>query len=167
MLEITDFKIRKQLLEYSCGIAAVRSIFLYCGLSISEQELREKIGITKDGLSHKQMRKLVRMYNFSFYSKSNSSILDIEKYLSKNIPVIVNYQSGKPNGENGHYAVLVGYDAEYVKIADPSNYYEGDGKKFSNTKLMTRKDFLDRWWDINPNSNEDKKWMAIIKPKKK
>ena len=87
MLEITDFKIRKQLLEYSCGIAAVRSIFLYCGLSISEQELREKIGITKDGLSHKQMRKLVRMYNFSFYSKSNSSILDIEKYLSKNIPV--------------------------------------------------------------------------------
>lgn len=158
-------KARKQRLSFSCGPASLRTIFHFYGLSVSEQELIEKGQIQNDGTSHQMMSKLARMYNFKCYSKSNASVEDLEKWIKKGYPVIVNFQLGIPNGVNGHYAIIYGYDDKFFFLADPANYNEEDGKKFTENNKITRKKFIESWWDNDEKANETSKWYCLIRPK--
>lgn len=165
--KIKNIKARKQLLSYTCGVASLRTIFYFYKKNISEQELINKGNVKKEGLSHYQMRKLSRLYDFKCYTKSNASVKDLEYWLEQDIPVIVNYQDSESpnNGYNGHYAVLYGYDDNWFYIADPANYYEGDGKKFAANRKIERSNFISRWWDVEENEDESRKWFMIIRSK--
>ena len=69
----------------------------------------------------------------------------LEYWLEKDIPIIVNYQHQEYSNDDknaGHYAVLYGYDDNWFYIADPSNYYEDDGKKFAANKKIERSSYL-------------------------
>ncbi len=175
---IENIKSRKQLTSYTCGIAVLRTIFLYYGKNVHEKTLVKKGSITSDlGTSHKQICYLANLYKFKGYSKRNSNIEEIEGWIRKNVPVIVNYQDGNNNGNNGHYSVVIGFNKRWLYLADPSNYYEGDYKKYSNVKRILKSVFLIRWWDIdskyyikeNNNLSKEhiiKNWICVIRPKK-
>ena len=165
MIRIDKVKSLKQRTTYTCGPGTLRTILKFYGINVSEKELVVEGEIEENGTSHAQMKLLARKYNFSFYSKSNATIDNLKKYLKRKVPVIVDYQLGQNSGNNGHYSVVYGIDDEYVYLADPSNYIEGDNKKFStNTKIQIDK-FLENWWDPDDNKKETTHWLCIIKPK--
>ena len=163
---VEGVKPRKQLTEFSCGPASLRSLFYFYGLNVSEKELVDFGEIEEDGTDIKTMRKIARAYGFTFYSKTNASLADVQKYLVKNIPVLICYQLGVPNGKNGHYSVVSGISKDFVQIADPSNFWEGDGKKFANNRKMTTDKFLKAWFDMD-NGIKIRKWFAILHPRSK
>ena len=167
MIKIEKVKANRQLKNFTCGPASLRTVFRFYGINVAERDLIDDADIEEDGTSHDQMKLLAHKYGFTFYSKSNATIEDLKKYLFRNNPVIVDYQLGANNGDNGHYSVLYGIDDEYVYLADPSNYIEGDNKKFSSdTKIQIDK-FLENWWDPDDNKNETRRWLAVLKLKKK
>lgn len=163
---ISKIKSFKQKTNWSCGPASLRTIFNFYKFKVSEEELISSGDIGEEGTDHKTMRFLARSYGFKFYSKNNSSLKDIEKWLTKGCPIIVNYQLGNLNGENGHYSVIYGLDKDFIYIADPSNYYEGTKGSFTENKKMEIENFLKRWFDLEELKNERKGWMCIIRPKK-
>ena len=161
-----EVKARKQLNSWSCGPASLRTIFHFYGVNVSEQELIDDGDIGEEGTGFQTMRMLTRKYGFSFYSAHKGSLDDIKKWLSKGIPILVCYQEGEPNGNNGHYSVVNGIDDSFIHIADPSNYFEGDLKKFAEPRKITIEKFLNHWWEID-HGTKVRRWYSIIKPSKK
>jgi predicted double-glycine peptidase len=163
-----EVKSRKQLNSWSCGPASLRTIFHFYGVNVSEQELIDDGDIGEEGTGFQTMRMLARKHNFSFYSAHKGTLNDIKKWLSLNTPILICYQHHEltPNGNNGHYSVVYGIDNYFVHIADPSNYFEGDLKKFTGPKKITIEKFLNHWWELD-HGTKVKRWYAIIKPSKK
>lgn len=161
-----EVKARKQKTNYTCGPASLRTIFHFYGVNVSEQELIDDGDIGEEGTGFQTMRMLARKNKFSFYSAHKGNLESIKKWLSRNIPILVCYQEGEPNGDNGHYAVLHGIDEKFIHIADPSNYFEGDMKKFTEPRKITIEKFLNHWWELD-HGTKVKRWYAIIRPKKK
>jgi len=165
---IDEIKPIRQLTSYTCGLGALRTVFHYYGFDVSEDELKKAGCIDENGTSHQQMRKLANNYNFRFYAKSNATLEDLKKWLKKDCPVIIDYQDydyGRLGYNNGHYAVAYGIDDNFVYISDPANYNENDKKRFANNKKMEIDNFLKRWYDMDENQNETRRWMVIIRPK--
>lgn len=168
MVKVERVRARKQLTNHTCGPASLRSIFHFYGLDVPEKEVVDCGDIGEEGTDPQTMRLMAREYGFSFYSKNKGTFKDLEKWLSRGIPILILYQDwGKPNGNNGHYAVLTGIGKRHVQIADPANYTYGDGQKFARTKKMRRDVFLKRWFEYEDNGEYYPKWFAIVRPKKK
>jgi len=166
-VEIEGVRARKQRTNYTCGPASLRSIFYHYGYAVSEQELVIDGEVEEEGTDTKTMRMIARKHGFSFYSKSNGTVDELKNWLLKEIPILICYQDyGKPNGNNGHYAILTGLSKQYVVISDPSNYWEGDGAKFASSKKMAMDNFLKRWFEIE-DGVKIKHWYSIIRPRKK
>ena len=168
MTRVENVKARRQLTNYTCGPASLRTIFHFYGLDVPENELVSYGDITTNGTDPQTMRFLAREYGFSFFAKKNGTIPELIKWLERGVPILVMYQDwGPPNGKNGHYAVLTGVGKTHVEIADPANYVFGEKKRFSRTKRMRRDVFLRRWFEFEDGGIYYKKWFAIMKPKKK
>jgi len=163
---LSNVKSRPQKTDFSCGPASLRSIFYYYGVSVSEKELIDFGNIGEEGTDFATMRKLANEYGFSFWSTYKGTIEDLKRWLNKKIPVLVCYQLGNPSGHNGHYSIVYGIDNKYIWLSDPSNYYEGDGKKFTENRKMTIKKFMKHWFEYD-NGIKYQKWFSIIKLKNK
>jgi len=149
MLKVPYFK---QDTVYSCGAAVLQMIFKFHGEMFSEKELVDGLGVSKDfGTSHQAMIDLAKAKGFQVYETNQASIGEIEDWLSKNIPVIVNFI--EPSNDDGHYAVVVHADNNFIVLNDPWN---GEGFK------MSVPDFKKRW--IN-GFGTSKHWLVVIYPK--
>lgn len=161
-------KARKQLTSWSCGPAALRTIFNYYKIKVSEKELILLGDIGREGTDFQTMKNLAKDFEFSFYSKSNGSLEGIKKFLKEGYPVLVCYQMGNnKSGHNGHYSVMYDIDDSFVYIADPSNWVEGDRKKYSKNIKMRKTTFLEHWWDTDADLPTGKVigWYGVLKPK--
>jgi len=155
----------KQKTNYTCGPAALRTIFNYYKVKVSEQELILLGDITEEGTDFQTMRNLSHEFGFSFYSRINGNLEDIKKYLKRNIPVLVCFQSGVNNGNNGHYSVIYDIDESFVYLADPSNWIEGEKTRYSKNIKMRIDTFMEHWWE-EEDVKVIKRWFAIIRPRK-
>lgn len=164
-MPIIKMRARKQNTNYTCGPAALRSIFLFYGVAVNEKELVDFGDIGENGTGFSTMRQLAHEYGFSFYAKHMGTLNDLKRLLDKQQPVLVCYQEGEPNGKNGHYAVIHGYDDTFLNIADPSNYFEGNHNPFADPRKVTIEKFMSHWWEID-NGQKIKRWYAIIQPRK-
>ena len=159
-----NLKSCKQKTNHTCGPASLRTIFNYYKVKVSEQELILLGDIGEEGTDFQTMRSLAREFGFSFYSKSNGSLEDIKKYLKKNIPILVCFQSGSNNGTNGHYSVIFDIDDSFIYLADPANWTQGDKKKYSENRKMLIDTFMEHWWE-EENVKVIKRWFGIIRPR--
>lgn len=159
-----NLKARKQKTNHTCGPAALRTIFNYYKVKVSEQELILLGDIGEEGTDFQTMRQLAHEYGFSFYAKQYGNLEDIKKFIKRGYPVLVCYQSGTNNGNNGHYSVIFDIDDSFIYLADPANYIEGDKKKFSENRKMLIDTFMEHWWE--EDDKVIKRWFAIISPRK-
>ena len=163
-MNISGVKPVRQRTNWTCGVGALRTVFHFYSVNVSEKELCTIGVIGEEGTGFSTMRMLAREYGFSFWATSNGNINKVKRWLSKNIPVLVCWQLGTPNGKNGHYSVITGIDDRFVTIADPSNYMEDELGKFAITKKMTIKKFVKHWFEVDDGITF-KKWYAVIRPK--
>ena len=145
----------RQAAPYSCGAAAMQSVFLYWGVyDGGETGLYEMLGTREsDGTDPRQMAEAARGMGLRAELLEGMTVADLRARLAKGETVVLDIQAwseGDPtpedwtdNTEDGHYVVLAGMDALNAYVMDPS--IAGAYGWFPLSELATRwHDYEDR-----------------------
>ena len=130
-----------------CGPASLKIVLDYYGVSQSEKELAKLTGTTKVlGTDAAGLTKAAKQLGFKVSIKNNSTFSDIEKWLQKGAPPIVNWftkgRKDYPNSEvaDGHYSVVCGIDDKYIYLQDP---------EIGDIRKIEKNDFKKVWFDFS------------------
>ncbi len=130
-----------------CGPASLKILLSYYGIEKDEKELANLCGAKKDlGTDDQGIKKAAESLGFKVEIKNNSSFADIEKWLDKNVPIIVNWftrgRADYPDSEtaDGHYSVIVGLDDKFIYLQDP---------EIGKMRKIKRDDFMRVWFDFS------------------
>lgn len=149
-----------------CGPGSLKMVLGYYGVGRSEGDLAGMCGTTEElGTSDEGIKKVAEGLGFKAEIKNESSFEDIQKWLDKKVPVIVNwFTRGRADYDDsqvpdGHYSVVVGLDDEFVYLQDP---------EIGGLRKIGRDDFLTVWFDfegkyIDANTLIVRQLIAIYK----
>ena len=142
-----------------CGPASLKMVFDYYGIEKTEEELAKLCNVNKElGTDDKTMKKVAESFGFKVEIKNFSSFEDIEKWLKKGVPVIVDWFSpGRMDKEesempDGHSSIVVGLDLEYIYLQDPET---------GGLRKLKREDFYRVWFDFRKNHITNWEEMVI------
>lgn len=159
-LEVRNRKIilpvgnHRQIMPWSCGPSALKIVLDYYKDKRDIRYLIKETGCDKTGTLHLGFRKILRKLNYKFFEKqTNSKLKDIENFLKKGIPVIVDYKAY----HGGHFSVIMGMDKKRFLFSDPA--YD------KKVKWMKKKDFEKRWWEEDEPGKIVRRWMLAVFPK--
>jgi predicted double-glycine peptidase len=129
-----------------CGPASLKIILDYYGAVKTEKELADLVGITGLGCDDKSIVTAAESLGFKAIVRNESSFDDIDTWLKKDVPVIVDwFTRGRSDYSDsaiseGHYSVVVGLDEKYIYLQDP---------EIGKLRTMTRPDFMKVWFDFS------------------
>lgn len=128
-------------------------VFNFYGANKTIKEIIKDVSFANDGsLRRAEMVRLAKSYGFLVQTKEPADIHNIMESLDRGVPVIVDYI--EPEHNEGHYAVITGYDDEHFVLNDP---WHGEGFKFN------RKDFLSRW---RSGFESPLPWLMVVSAEK-
>lgn len=129
-----------------CGAASLLIVLKYYGVEKSEQELASMLDIdSKLGTDSMSIKRVVENLGLKVEIKNECTFEDIEKWLDRKIPMIVDWFShGRTDYSDsemadGHYSVVAGLDKEYIYLQDP---------EIGGIRRMKREDFMGVWFDF-------------------
>ena len=132
-----------------CGPASLKIVLGFYGAEKAEKELAKLCGVKKGiGTDDKGIKKAAEKLGFRVKIKNNSSFKDIESWLKKGVPVIVNWftrgRNDYPESEtaDGHYSVVAGLDKGFIYLQDP---------EIGKIRKIKRNDFMRVWFDFKGN----------------
>ena len=162
LLPVKPFQ--ETLFKSMCGPASLKMVFDYYGIEKSEEEIAKLAGATEDlGTDDQGIKKVAEELEFKVEIKNGSTFEDIQIWLDKKVPVIVNwFTRGRNDYEDlevadGHYSVVVGLDDEFIYIQDP---------EIGKIRKIEREDFMKVWFDftgryIDPSQLIIRQFIAI------
>ncbi|MDP1884267.1 MAG: cysteine peptidase family C39 domain-containing protein [Candidatus Moranbacteria bacterium] len=99
-----------------CGPASLKMVLDFYGVEKSEEELGEITKCNPDkGITGFAIVKAAKKLGFAASLKDSARLKDIKKFLTKGIPVIVEWFSE----DDGHFSVVVEMDQKYIYLQDP------------------------------------------------
>lgn len=129
-----------------CGPASLKIVLGYYGIDKSEKELAKMLNWNKEmGINDEDTIRVAKKLGFKVVMKKNSDFSDLEGWLDKKVPVIVDWftrgRSDYPDSEiaDGHYSVVAGLDDKYIYLQDP---------EIGKIRKLKREDFLKVWFDF-------------------
>ncbi|NJO65110.1 MAG: hypothetical protein HC836_45475 [Richelia sp. RM2_1_2] len=134
----------KQSDDSLCGPAVIKMVLQYYNISATELEIAEKCGHTYElGCDDLGMKRALESYGMDVIIQNNSSFDDMQFWLEKEIPVIVDwfssgYNIGVADPPNGHSSIVIDLDDQYIYLLDP---------EFGGIRKMIRNDFMRCWFD--------------------
>ena len=141
-----------------CGPASLKMVLEFYGAEHTEKELAKLCETDPDlGTSDEGIKKAAESLGFSVEIKNNSTFEDIQAWLDKDVPVIVNwFTRGRidyPESDvpDGHLSVVVGLDDKYIYLQDP---------EIGKLREIARDDFLGVWFDFT--GEQINSWDEII-----
>ncbi len=149
-----------------CGPASLKIAFSYYGIERPERKLAKMAGWNKVlGVDDKGIKKAAEFFDLKVKIKNNSSFGDLEKWLAKGVPVIVDWftrgRSDYSDSEtaDGHYSVVAGMDNKFIYLQDP---------EIGKIRKMKKDDFVRVWFDfkgkyIKPKELIIRQLIAIYK----
>ncbi len=149
-----------------CGPASLKMVFDYYDYDKTEKDIAEMCGTTDElGTNAEGIQKAAQMIGLRAEIKDGSTFEDIQKWLDKKVPVIVNwFTRGRADYEDsevadGHYSVVVGLDDEFIYLQDP---------EIGKLRKVEREDFMKVWFDftgkhIDPHELIIRQLIAIYK----
>lgn len=164
MLKVKPFQ--ETLNAGMCGPASLKIVLDYYGVVKEEKELAKMCGTKKDlGTDDQGLKTAAEKLGFKVKIKDNSNFRDIEKWLDKGVPVIVNwFTRGRTDYmdadvSDGHYSVVCGLDDKNIYLQDPET-----GKM----RKLDKEDFMTVWFDfagrcIKPNELIIRQIIAIYR----
>jgi predicted double-glycine peptidase len=132
--------------ENMCGPASLKIILNYFGVKKEEQELADLMGKTCLGTDDKGMKVAAESLGFQVVIKNESDFADIQEWLDRSVPVIVNwFTRGRSDYSDsdvadGHYSVVVGLDENNIYMQDP---------EIGKMRTINRDDFMRVWFDFS------------------
>jgi ABC-type bacteriocin/lantibiotic exporter with double-glycine peptidase domain len=146
MLKVPYFK---QDTDYTCGPATLQMVLAFYGIRISEEKLAKLLETNDDvGTRHNSMIDFSREEGFNVFVNTCSKVEEIRRFINEGKSVIVHFL--EPDGNVGHYSVVVGIDDNSIFLNDPWN-----GENFE----MNIPDFEKRWRDDDLDSE---KWLMVL-----
>lgn len=138
--------LHRQETNYSCGAAAVREVLLYYGMDVPEAYLRLAMGSNpQDGTNPSAMVDYLNRAGLRAEARQ-MSIPDLHACVDAGVPVIIDLQAwaDEPTDyssdlEDGHYAVLSGYEDGMLFFADPAH---------PKPVFLAEQDLGPRWHDV-------------------
>ena len=129
-----------------CGPASLKIVLGYYGVDKSEKELAVLCGTDSVlGTDDKSIKKGGEVLGFQVEIQNESSFGDIEKWLDKDVPVIVDWFTrgrddySESDVADGHYSVVCGLDDEYIYLQDP---------EIGDIRKIQKDDFMSVWFDF-------------------
>lgn len=129
-----------------CGPASLKIVLDYYSVDKTEKALAKIAGWKKDlGVDDKGIKKAAQQLGFKVSIKNNSSFKDVQKWLDREVPVIVNWftrgRNDYPESEtaDGHYSVVMGLDDKFIYLQDP---------EIRKMRKLGREDFMRVWFDF-------------------
>jgi ABC-type bacteriocin/lantibiotic exporter with double-glycine peptidase domain len=142
---------KKQKTAYTCGPASLKMMFLFYGISLTEEDLTVRLKTNADiGTRHSDMIRVAREEGFYVFENDRSSIVEIGGLIKTRTPVIVHFV--EPSEDDNHYAVVVKIDDIRLVLNDPWN-----GERIT----MAVDEFITRW--SSEHTCEDNWVMALSK----
>ncbi len=160
---LLDIKIFKQGDDSLCGPASIKMILDFYGNSVTESEIAKLCNHTYElGTDDVHMKQACESLGYEVFIKNESTFDDINNFLKKGIPVIVDWFAGvKLDVEdvsegfvydtklptdvgvpNGHSSIVVGLDDAYIYLIDP---------EIAEIRKIRKEDFIRVWFDFrNP-----------------
>lgn len=143
MLELKAFQ--ETLHEGMCGPASLKIVLDYFGVDKTETELADLMGKTALGTDAESIAAAAKSLGFEAVVKNESDFGDIQTWLGKKVPVIVNwFTRGRADYSDsevadGHYSVVSGLDSENIYLQDP---------ELGALRTIKRDDFKKVWFDF-------------------
>jgi predicted double-glycine peptidase len=123
-----------------CGPAALRIVLDYYGIAASEEKLAKLSHATESkGTTAEGMIKAARSFNLQVLLKDDSSLADLNYFVKRKIPVIVDWFSE----DDGHYSVVSRLDSKRIFLVSPSSRIS----EAKELKMPVEK-FLRVWFDF-------------------
>ncbi len=129
-----------------CGPASLKMALSYYGVEKTEKELAELCQADSDlGTDASSIKQAAEHLGFKVEVKNESTFDDIQQWLDKKVPVIVNWFSrGRTDYDDssvadGHYSLVVGLDEQYIYLQDP---------EIGGLRTLAKEDFLKVWFDF-------------------
>ncbi len=129
-----------------CGPASLKIVMDYYGMDKSEKELAELTKLAPGlGVDDKNIANAAKSLGFKVETQNESSFEDIQNWLEKGVPVIVDwFTRGRQDYDDsevsdGHYSVVIGLDDEYIYLQDPETGGE---------RKIDHEDFMKVWFDF-------------------
>ncbi len=129
----------------SCGPASLKIVLAFYGVKKTEKELMVLCKVKSGsglGTSAKNIKNAAEKLGFKAKIKEKSSFKDIEYWLKKNVPVIVDWFTrggDKCAIADGHYSVVAGLDDKFIYLQDP---------EIGKMRKMKKDDFMKVWFDF-------------------
>jgi predicted double-glycine peptidase len=136
-----------------CGPAALRIVLAYYGIAASEEKLAKLSHATESrGTTAEGMIKAAKSFNLQVLLKDNSSIADLNYFVKRKIPVIVDWFYE----DDGHYSVVSRLDGKRIFLVSPSS-------KVSEAKEleMPVEKFMRVWFDFPGSLIRRKKDLVL------
>lgn len=139
----------RQSTDFTCGVAALQSVFAYFGDDYREDQLAKELkAVPKTGTHYQEMVRLAKAKGYLVKVLKDMTIDDLKKGLADGKPVICLIQAWADKDVDyandwldGHYVVAIGYDTNNIFFMDPST--------LSNYTFIPTKEFLNRWHDTD------------------
>ena len=171
MLKMIKIKPFQETLGISmCGPASLKIVLGCYGIEKSEKELAKLCRHNKNlGVDDEKIKKAAESLGFKVRIKNNSNFKDIESWLNKKVPVIVNWFTkgrqaySESEVADGHYSVVAGLDEKHIYLQDP---------EIGKIRKLKRDDFMRVWFDfkgeyIKSNELIVRQIIAIFKYKQR
>lgn len=149
-----------------CGPASLKIVLNYYGVEKTEEEIAKLTGLVPGlGINDTSITQVAESLGFKTEIKNKSTFDDVEMWLKKGVPVIVDWftrgRSDYSDNEvaEGHYSVACGLDDQYIYLQDP---------EIGGIRKIDRNKFLKVWFDftqnvINPDELIINQLIAIYK----
>lgn len=157
----------RQATDYTCGAAAMQSMFGYFGEDLNEGELAKLLKTNdQEGTDYNEIVKVATEKGYKVNVYKDMTLNDLKKLLDKKIPVLCLIQAWATkkidyatDWQDGHYVVAIGYDRNRIIFMDPST--------LGNYTYIKNNDFLKRWHDKNSKEKLNHFGLTIKKSKSK
>ena len=139
----------RQSTDFTCGVAALQSVFAYFGDDYREDQLAKELkAVPKTGTHYQEMMRLAKAKGYAVKVLKDMTINDLKKIIDEGKPVICLIQAWAEKAvdyskdwQDGHYVIAIGHDADNVFFMDPST--------LSNYTFIPTKEFVSRWHDTD------------------
>ena len=150
-----------------CGPACLNIVFAYFGRRVSQKKIAKACRSTlKSGTTGANLLRGAKKFGFAGQVSDHSNFRTIAKWLSRGVPVIVDWMSTVPTRASGHmacghYSVVFGLEKRHIVLQDPA---------IGCRRRVSRQAFLNVWFDfknIFPKQADDLviRRMIIVGPR--
>jgi len=148
--------------NYSCGVAAVQAVLQYYGHWGYQDGYAKEMGTnSEEGTHPAKMVRCLRERGLEAELVEGMSVSDLKRSVDRGHLVIIDFQAwGDPEGkdyarewEDGHYAVVVGYEGETLVLEDPS--------LLGSLGTLTATELERRWRDYEVEEGKRREYVRM------